>query len=1169
MRYNEPKNIYMWVRLLACIGQTWKRTGKGNIAFQKLPLSVEIWDIEVDDDQVLLATTEGVYTLTGNTPKRITPENMALARSLFRSQRFPNVMYVGLENGLAGMTKVQGEWQYVGKISDIVHRVMHLEETSSYIWATGNRASRFTFTTDPFRPTDQLTIGKEHGIPGNMRNIKVCSIDGKIFFGTNNGIYRYEENPQRFLPDSTFGADFANDSRFAYALHQDNRGNIWVSSRQYEGNTPITGRQNGRLVKQKEGGYRYDHSLLDPIDDYAKLFVTDEEGDTWIGTSKGLYRFNPTAAKDVFQPFTTLIRKVILQEDSVIYMGGAPDTVNRFQPQKIKPEIPTFTYGNREFTFEFAATHYEYVEENRYSYQLEGYESSWSEWKKVTAKAYTGLREGKYAFRVRSRNIYGTEGIEAVYYFKILPPWYRTSWAYVLYVILGLAVLALLIGLQARQHQRKLEAKEAELERERTTAERLRQVDRLKDEFLANTSHELRTPLNGIIGLAEGLYEGAGGEPSEAMKENLNLIISSGKRLNSLVNDLLDYSKLRNQELSLQPKALTLRPLADVVVQGVMPLVKGKNLELINDIPLDLDRVMGDENRLLQVFYNLIGNAIKFTEEGSIRLSAHKSANAEIEVRVADTGIGIPKEKQALIFEAFQQADGSIARQFGGSGLGLSITQKLIELHGGSISVESIPGEGSTFSFRLPAVPILESNQRFSPSQTGSISEAPERKLPRLNRSLQEKESVGFKEIVSPTGKNETDIKILIVDDEPINIQVIKNHLLQKPFQLFTATHGEEALHTLAKHPSIDVVLLDVMMPRMSGYEVCKKIREHYLPSELPVIMITARDQVADLVTGLAAGANDYLSKPFSKDEFLARLDTHLNLHRIHQTTHKFVPTEFIRSLGRKDINDVHLGDHVEEEVTVLFSDIRDYTTLSEEMSPTDNFRFVNSYVGRMGPIIQQNNGFVNQYLGDGIMAIFMHEIEDALQAAINMQHHLQMYNEARKIKHRIPIRMGIGMHTGPLIMGIIGDHSRLEASTISDTVNTSSRMETLTKYFNAQILLSESTLQQLQHASRYNYRYLGPVRVKGKKYPVGVYECFDGDPEEILELKHKTKALFDEGMAYYLNKSFEQAVLSFQEVLRIFPEDTAAQLFRSRATQYRVAGVDPDWVGIELMDEK
>jgi signal transduction histidine kinase len=236
------------------------------------------------------------------------------------------------------------------------------------------------------------------------------------------------------------------------------------------------------------------------------------------------------------------------------------------------------------------------------------------------------------------------------------------------------------------------------IEEAKSREEALKRVDRLKDEFLANTSHELRTPLNGIIGLSESLYDNIN-EPEQL--EDLSMIISSGKRLASLVNDILDFSKLRNFDIELQRKPIDLYSIAEIILRINKPLVSGKKLELINKVPVDLAAIDGDENRLQQILNNLIGNAIKFTETGSVTVSAQKK-NQDIQVSVSDTGIGIPESKKEVIFHEFQQADGSISREFAGTGLGLSISKHLVELHGGKMWLESEVSKGSSFIFTLP-----------------------------------------------------------------------------------------------------------------------------------------------------------------------------------------------------------------------------------------------------------------------------------------------------------------------------------------------------------------------------------------------------------------------------------------------------------------------------------
>ena len=592
---------------------------------------------------------------------------------------------------------------------------------------------------------------------------------------------------------------------------------------------------------------------------------------------------------------------------------------------------------------------------------------------------------------------------------------------------------------ESEARKRALEEEKRKTELEKNRVEELRKIDKLKDEFLANTSHELRTPLNGIIGLSESLKDGSGGKlPPKAMQD-LEMITNSGKRLSHLVNDILDFSKLKNSDLQLSIRPTDLRAICSVVLKLSKPLLQDKKIKLEMDIPESLPLVEADENRLQQILHNLIGNAIKFTKEGFVKISA-VAQGEQVAVSVADSGIGIPKEKQQAIFRSFEQADGSTAREFGGTGLGLSVSKQLVELHGGTLEVNSEPGKGAVFTFTLP----VSSTKK---SKSHPIQEA---------ESVQQLEQDSKQSVVieGKTTSSKEGSHVLVVDDERVNRRVLENHLTLAGYKVTEASSGKQALELLANGHDFDLVLLDVMMPGMSGYEVCEILRKDALPSELPVVLLTAKNRVSDLVIGFNVGANDYLTKPFSKNELLSRIKTHLNLNGIHKATSKFVPSQFIKSVGRESITDVTLGDHVEKEVTVLFSDIRAYTQLAEAMTPQQNFKFVNSYVGKMGPLIQNNNGFVNQYLGDGIMALFPNSAKDALQAAIDMQKGIQQYNIKRIEDGKKAIAAGIGLHTGSLVMGIIGDINRNDTAIIADTVNTASRMEGVTN-ITALILLS------------------------------------------------------------------------------------------------------------------
>ena len=333
---------------------------------------------------------------------------------------------------------------------------------------------------------------------------------------------------------------------------------------------------------------------------------------------------------------------------------------------------------------------------------------------------------------------------------------------------------------------------------------------------------------------------------------------------------------------------------------------------------------------------------------------------------------------------------------------------------------------------------------------------------------------------------------------------------------------------------------------------------EQYSAADLKLLVTLALQSSAAIESALLFEKNIREAK--EKEE---------TMRRIYEAAGKFVPFEFISSLGRDVITDVRLGDQVEKSVTVLFTDIRDYTSLSEQMTPEENFSFICSFNEKMGPVIRTHNGFINQYQGDAIMAIFPNSASDALMAAVEMQKTVEKFNKARINLSRATIRMGIGLHTGPLIMGITGDNERMAPTTISDTVNTASRIESLTKYYKASIILTDATLQQILHPEDFHLRCLGKVQVKGKLAPIVIHECFSGNSEEEIAKKEKSLPTFNKGMSRYLNKSFSDAIESFNKVISSHPEDRTTEFFIEKATRYIKNGVPENWAGVEEMLNK
>ncbi len=393
-------------------------------------------------------------------------------------------------------------------------------------------------------------------------------------------------------------------------------------------------------------------------------------------------------------------------------------------------------------------------------------------------------------------------------------------------------------------------------------ADKILEANKIKDEFLSNTSHELRTPLNGIICITESLIDGIAGNLPQTAYSNLNVIRSSAKRLFVLINDILDAQKLKYKDIVLEKKPLDLRQMIRIVLDLSSHLADSKNVSFQTLIPDDIPSVLADENRLHQILQNLITNAAKFTETGTISITAKISGDF-VETSVSDTGIGIPEEKLSDIFKPFEQIDSSTTRKYPGTGLGLSITKSLVESHGGQIRVTSKEGKGSTFTFSLPIVWETAQNAPHTATRNHFAK----------NRFLSDADNI----LIHHTRINGHYNKILVVDDDFISLQATVNNLYLNGYNANGKSSGKDALITINSHKP-DLVLLDVMMPNMDGFEVCENIRKQYSLQQLPVIFITAKNRASDLLNGFNSGGNDYISKPFSKEELISRVRLHLSL---------------------------------------------------------------------------------------------------------------------------------------------------------------------------------------------------------------------------------------------------------------------------------------------------
>ncbi|HEX2357774.1 MAG TPA: ATP-binding protein, partial [Micromonosporaceae bacterium] len=406
-------------------------------------------------------------------------------------------------------------------------------------------------------------------------------------------------------------------------------------------------------------------------------------------------------------------------------------------------------------------------------------------------------------------------------------------------------------------------------------AQQLARASEYKSEFLANMSHELRTPLNSLLLLARLLADNSDENLSAKQIEFARTIHSAGSDLLSLIDDILDLSKIEAGRMDVEPVEVTFADLRAYVEQAFAPQAEDKLLRFDVQISPDLPpALVTDAQRLQQILRNLLSNAVKFTHTGAVRLEIEPApagttftvptlatARQVVAFTVSDTGIGISDDKLSLIFEAFQQADGTTSRKYGGTGLGLSISRELARLIGGMITVSSTPGRGSVFKLYIPdvlipdSVPLAVSAAAATPLTRGG--------MPMLRPPAKPGRST------TPSAPQLDGATVLIVDDDVRNVFALTSALELHGMTVLYSDNGADGVRLLAEHPEVDVVLMDAMMPDQDGYETTRAIRRNHRFADLPVVFLTAKAMPGDRESALVAGASDYITKPVDLDELI------------------------------------------------------------------------------------------------------------------------------------------------------------------------------------------------------------------------------------------------------------------------------------------------------------
>ena len=499
--------------------------------------------------------------------------------------------------------------------------------------------------------------------------------------------------------------------------------------------------------------------------------------------------------------------------------------------------------------------------------------------------------------------------------------------------------------------------------------------------------------------------------------------------------------------------------------------------------------------------HNLIGNAIKYTKVGSIEVSASLKNNF-VEIKVSDTGIGVEDSQLELILEPFEQAELQETISHRGTGLGLSVSKQLIEEHGGSLWVKSQVDKGSQFYFDIPVwlEDIHEAQQIECITQAETI--ILHNKKP-VNQKSQSAE-------LTHTKQSANKGKILIADDDPINLEVLTGLLEMNGYSVKSARDGVQAV-TLGLGEEFDLAILDIMMPGMSGYEVCKTLRQKHSPIELPILLLSARNQPGDISAGFEAGANDYVTKPIEREVLLSRIHTMrligglveakqqkehaATLQKACERMGKYFPKQMVKQIITNDHQSPLVAKR--KQVTVLFADLAGFTAISDRFEPEAITQILNSFLGKMGALIENRQGVLNEILGDGLVVLFgaLDNMDKQLQArsavelALEMQAAMKILSDEwldAGFDHNVKLRIGI--HQDYVTAGNFGSQDIVAFRAVGSGVNLASRLENYSQP--GQVTVSYPVYVQCREA--FNFSELEEVEFKGFNHPHRVCQLLD-----------------------------------------------------------------------------